>query len=96
VLSLANTAAQLDEFAAAVVAPCARAKVASAKMHQPPHITAMYVFDAVRIGVLKNQKQRNSTSVPCTQKASFLHLRLDVPGLLSALCRGAWRNPSLL
>jgi hypothetical protein len=50
-LSLANTAAQLDWLASAVVIPCACAILAPPKMHQPPYITAMYVFDISRIGV---------------------------------------------
>jgi hypothetical protein len=95
VLSLARTAAQLGWLAAAAVIPCACARLAPAKMHQLPYTKEMYVFDIERIGIQKNRQSSNSTSVPCAQKARFLHLRLDEPlCFLSVGCSDAWRNPS--
>jgi hypothetical protein len=88
-LSLANTAAQLDWLASAVVIPCARAILALPRMHQPPYTATMYVFDIPRIGVHEESTTWNSTSVPCTQKASFLHFASDEPLIGKSVCRDA-------
>jgi len=93
-LSLANTAAQLDGLASAVVIPCACATLAPPRIQQPPYIATMYVFDTLRIGVPKNSQQENSTSVPRKQKASFLHFAFDEPlcGNWSAVMREETRR----
>jgi hypothetical protein len=56
----------------------------------------MYVFDIPRIGVPKNQPRLISTSVPCAQKASFLHFAFDGSSACQRLTVMRWRNPSLL
>jgi hypothetical protein len=53
----------------------------------------MYVFDIPRIGVPKNQPRLISTSVPCAQKASFLHFAFDEPFTMSMARRDALEKP---
>jgi hypothetical protein len=88
-LSLANTAAQLDWLASAVAIACACALLAPPRMHQPPYTATMYVFDSLRIGVHEESTTWNSTSVPRKQKASFLHFASDEPLTGKSFCRDA-------